>query len=43
MRSKSWDTRVAAGNAVEAIAKNVSIKQESIEINQHCEGIILKY
>lgn len=26
MRSKSWETRVAAGNAIEAIARNLSYK-----------------
>lgn len=34
MRSKTWETRIAAGMAVEAIAKNVEIKPE-YSVNVH--------
>ena len=27
MRSKSWETRLAAGNAIEAIVKNIPFKR----------------
>ena len=33
LTSKSWDTRIAAGQAVEAIAKNVKKWQPSCQTN----------
>lgn len=31
MRSKNWDTRVAAGHAIEAIAKNLPMKNDRVK------------